>query len=39
MIDTLISISKIVLSIGGTFLIFYLIAKLGAWYEDKQKKK
>ena len=39
MYDTLIAISKIVLSIGGTFLIFYLIAKLGAWYEDKQKKK
>ena len=39
MIDTLISISKIVLSIGGTFLVFYLIAKLGVWYEDKQKKK
>ena len=39
MYDILIDISKIVLSIGGTFLVFYLIAKLGAWYEDRQKKK
>ena len=39
MIDTLIDILKIVLTIGGTFLAFYLIAKFGTWYEDKQKKK
>ena len=39
MIDTLIDILKIVLTIGGTILVFYIIAKLGAWYEDKQKKK
>ena len=38
MYDILIGISKIVLSIGCTFLVFYLIAKLGAWYEDKNKK-
>ena len=39
MIDTLIDILKIVSAISGTFLVFYLIAKLGAWYEDKQKGK
>ena len=39
MYDTLIDILKILSSIGGTFLVFYIIAKLGAWYEDKQKKK
>tara|TARA_Y100001963_G_C6487474_1_gene311846 strand:- start:209 stop:328 length:120 start_codon:yes stop_codon:yes gene_type:complete len=39
MIDTLIGVLKIVSSIVGTFLVFYLIAKLGAWYEDKQKRK
>ena len=27
------------LTIGSIVLVFYLIAKLGAWYEDKQKKK
>tara|TARA_R110000824_G_scaffold60492_3_gene161663 strand:+ start:6282 stop:6389 length:108 start_codon:yes stop_codon:yes gene_type:complete len=30
---------KTFLSISGVCLGFYLIAKLGAWYEDKQKKK
>ena len=39
MYDTLIDILKIVLTISGTILVFYIIAKLGAWYEDKQKKK
>jgi len=39
MYDTLIAIVKIILSIGGTFLGFYIIAKLGAWYEDRQNKK
>ena len=28
-----------ILAIGGTILVFYLIAKFGSWYEDKQKKK
>ena len=27
------------LTISGVCLAFYLIAKFGAWYEDKQKKK
>ena len=39
MYDTLIDILKILSSIGGTILVFYIIAKLGAWYEDRQKKK
>ena len=39
MYDTLIAIVKIILSIGGTFLGFYIIAKFGAWYEDKQGRK
>tara|TARA_B100001123_G_C15082779_1_gene936416 strand:- start:811 stop:918 length:108 start_codon:yes stop_codon:yes gene_type:complete len=30
---------KTLLSIGGTILGFYLIAKFGAWYEDRQNKK
>tara|TARA_B100001123_G_C14316974_1_gene633617 strand:+ start:206 stop:313 length:108 start_codon:yes stop_codon:yes gene_type:complete len=30
---------KTILSISGTILGFYLIAKFGAWYEDKQGKK
>ena len=28
-----------ILTIGGTILGFYLIAKFGAWYEDRQGKK
>ena len=28
-----------ILTIGGTVLVFYLIAKFGAWYEDKQGRK
>jgi len=39
MYDTLIAIVKIILSIGGTFLGFYIIAKFGAWYEDRQGRK
>ena len=27
-----------ILTIGCICLVFYLIAKFGAWYEDKQKK-
>ena len=27
-----------ILTISGTLLVFYMIAKLGAWYEDKNKK-
>ena len=30
---------KTILSISGTILGFYLIAKFGAWYEDKQGKR
>tara|TARA_R100000008_G_C3558719_1_gene154743 strand:- start:252 stop:359 length:108 start_codon:yes stop_codon:yes gene_type:complete len=32
-------IIKTLLSISGVCLGFYLIAKLGAWYEDRQNKK
>ena len=32
-------IIKTILSIGGTILGFYLIAKFGAWYEDRQGRK
>ena len=39
MYNTLIDILKIVLTISSTILVLYIIAKLGAWYEDKQKKK
>ena len=27
------------LTIGSIILVFYLITKFGAWYEDRQKKK
>jgi len=27
-----------ILTIISTLLVFYMIAKLGAWYEDKNKK-
>ena len=30
---------KTILSISGTILGFYLIAKFGAWYEDRQGRK
>ena len=39
MIDTLIGLLKIILGIGGTVLAFYIIAKIGVWYEDRQNKK
>ena len=30
---------KTLLTISGTILGFYLIAKFGAWYEDRQNKR
>ena len=27
------------LTIGSIVLVFYLIAKFGSWYEDRQNKK
>ena len=35
----MVELIETLLAIGGTVLVFYLIAKFGAWYEDKQKRK